>query len=85
MASTRLILLDADAGSVIKSFGTFVVGGNYVVGAVIFLILVVINFVVITKGAGRIAEVSARFFDAMLVSKCQLMLSAERYHGSTGY
>ena len=50
-ASTRLILLDGDAGSVIKSFGTFVVGGNYVVGAVIFLILVIINFVVITKGA----------------------------------
>ncbi len=66
VASTRLILLDADAGSVIKSFGTFVVGGNYVVGAVIFLILVIINFVVITKGAGRIAEVTARFtLDAM--------------------
>lgn len=66
VASTRLILLDADAGSVIQSFGTFVVGGNYVVGAVIFLILVIINFVVITKGAGRIAEVTARFtLDAM--------------------
>ena len=75
VASTRLILLDADAGSVIKSFGTFVVGGNYVVGAVIFLILVVINFVVITKGAGRIAEVTARFtLDAMhWESKCLLM------------
>jgi flagellar biosynthesis protein FlhA len=66
VASTRLILLDGDAGSVIKSFGTFVVGGNYVVGAVIFLILVIINFVVITKGSGRIAEVTARFtLDAM--------------------
>ena len=66
VASTRLILLDGDAGSVIQSFGTFVVGGNYVVGAVIFLILVIINFVVITKGAGRIAEVTARFtLDAM--------------------
>ena len=66
VASTRLILLDADAGSVIQSFGTFVVGGNYVVGAVIFFILVIINFVVITKGAGRIAEVTARFtLDAM--------------------
>ena len=66
VASTRLILTDADAGSVIQSFGTFVVGGNYVVGAVIFLILVIINFVVITKGAGRIAEVTARFtLDAM--------------------
>ena len=66
VASTRLILLEADAGSVIQSFGTFVVGGNYVVGSVIFLILVIINFVVITKGAGRIAEVTARFtLDAM--------------------
>jgi flagellar biosynthesis protein FlhA len=66
VASTRLILLDGDAGSVIESFGTSVVGGNYVVGTVIFLILVIINFVVITKGAGRIAEVTARFtLDAM--------------------
>ena len=66
VASTRLILLDGDAGSVIESFGSFVVGGNYVVGTVIFLILVIINFVVITKGAGRIAEVTARFtLDAM--------------------
>ena len=66
VASTRLILLDGDAGSVIQSFGTFVVGGNYVVGAVIFFILVIINFVVITKGSGRIAEVTARFtLDAM--------------------
>jgi len=66
VASTRLILLEADAGSVIQSFGTFVVGGNYVVGAVIFFILVIINFVVITKGTGRIAEVTARFtLDAM--------------------
>ena len=54
------------AGAVIKAFGQFVVGGNYVVGAVIFLILVIINFVVITKGAGRVAEVQARFtLDAM--------------------
>ena len=66
VASTRLILLDGDAGSVIESFGTFVVGGNYVVGSVIFLILVIINFVVITKGAGLVAEVTARFtLDAM--------------------
>jgi len=66
VASTRLILLHADAGRVISSFGHFVVGGNYVVGLVIFLILVVIQFVVITKGAGRIAEVAARFtLDAM--------------------
>ena len=71
VASTRLILLHGDtgefaAGKVIQSFGQFVVGGNYVVGIVIFLILVVINFIVITKGAGRVAEVSARFtLDAM--------------------
>ncbi len=66
VASTRLILLDGDAGEVIASFGEFVVGGNYVVGAVVFLILVIVNFMVITKGAGRIAEVAARFtLDAM--------------------
>ncbi len=71
VASTRLILLHGNEGSlaagrVIKSFGTFVVGGNYLVGMIIFLILVVINFVVITKGATRIAEVAARFtLDAM--------------------
>jgi flagellar biosynthesis protein FlhA len=71
VASTRLILLHGNegttaAGQVIAAFGHFVVGGNYVVGAVVFLILVVIQFVVITKGAGRIAEVAARFtLDAM--------------------
>ncbi len=66
IASTRLILGDAYAGKVIAAFGNFVVKGNYVVGFVIFLILVVIQFVVITKGAGRIAEVAARFtLDAM--------------------
>ncbi|MCX7913353.1 MAG: flagellar biosynthesis protein FlhA [Thermodesulfovibrionales bacterium] len=71
VASTRLILLKGDegieaAGEVIKSFGSFVVGGNYAVGFTVFLILVIVNFVVITKGAGRIAEVAARFtLDAM--------------------
>jgi len=66
VASTRLILLDGYAGNVIESFGSFVVRNNYVVGTVIFLILVAINFIVITKGAGRIAEVAARFtLDAM--------------------
>ncbi len=71
VASTRLILLHGDegvgaAGTVIQSFGQFVVGGNYVVGIVIFAILVLINFMVITKGAGRVAEVAARFtLDAM--------------------
>jgi flagellar biosynthesis protein FlhA len=71
IASTRLILLHgnegpAAAGEVIRAFGNFVVGGSYTVGLVIFVILVVINFVVVTKGAGRIAEVAARFtLDAM--------------------
>jgi len=66
VASARLILLNGDAGHVIESFGQFVVGGNYFVGIIIFLILIVIQFVVITKGAGRVAEVAARFtLDAM--------------------
>lgn len=66
VASTRLILLHAYAGEVINSFGTFVVGGNYVVGLILFIILVTIQFVVITRGAGRISEVAARFMlDAM--------------------
>ena len=63
---TRLILTTGDAGSVVKAFGQFVVGGNVVVGLVVFLILIVIQFVVITNGAGRVAEVAARFtLDAM--------------------
>jgi flagellar biosynthesis protein FlhA len=63
---TRLILLEGDAGHVVTAFGEFVVGGNVVVGLVIFLILIVIQFVVITNGAGRVAEVGARFtLDAM--------------------
>jgi type III secretion protein V len=66
VASTRLILLHADAGEVIEAFGNFVVAGNLVVGIVIFLILTIINFLVITKGAERVAEVAARFtLDAM--------------------
>ena len=66
VTSTRLILGSGHAGQVIAAFGSFVIGGNVVVGLIIFLILVVINFVVITKGAGRIAEVAARFtLDAM--------------------
>jgi flagellar biosynthesis protein FlhA len=66
VSATRLILLHGNAGSVIRAFGDFVVGGNYVVGVVVFLILVVIQFVVITNGAGRVAEVGARFtLDAM--------------------
>jgi flagellar biosynthesis protein FlhA len=71
VASTRVVLLEGHtgtdaAGKVIEAFGHFLVGGNYTVGLIVFLILVVINFVVITKGSGRIAEVSARFtLDAM--------------------
>ncbi|MCA0375384.1 MAG: flagellar biosynthesis protein FlhA [Gemmatimonadetes bacterium] len=66
VSSTRLILTEAHAGEVIQAFGQFVIGGNYAVGIVIFLILIGINFIVITKGAGRIAEVAARFtLDAM--------------------
>ncbi len=71
VASTRIILLNGHeghlaAGKVIQAFGAFVVGGNYVVGIIVFFILVIINFLVITKGAGRIAEVAARFtLDAM--------------------
>ncbi len=71
LASTRLILADGHtgtsaAGRVIEAFGNFVVGGNYVIGIIVFGILVIVNFVVITKGAGRIAEVAARFsLDAM--------------------
>ena len=66
ISSTRLILSEARAGDVINAFGEFVVGGNYVVGLIIFIIITVVQFVVITNGAGRIAEVSARFtLDAM--------------------
>jgi len=66
ISATRLILLEANAGEVVKAFGDFVVGGNFIVGVVIFLILIVVNFVVITNGAGRVAEVAARFtLDAM--------------------
>ena len=66
VATTRLILSEGYAGEMINTFGSFVIGGNYVVGIVIFVILVIINYIVITKGATRIAEVSARFtLDAM--------------------
>ncbi|WNO61783.1 flagellar biosynthesis protein FlhA [Rheinheimera sp. MMS21-TC3] len=71
VASTRVVLLEGHnggdaAGKVIEAFGSVVIGGNYAVGIVVFLILIIINFVVVTKGAGRIAEVSARFtLDAM--------------------
>ncbi len=71
VASTRVVLLEghtgpAAAGQVIRAFGSFVIGGNYAVGVVVFIILVIINFMVVTKGAGRVSEVTARFtLDAM--------------------
>lgn len=66
VATTRLILLEADAGHIVETFGNFVVGGNLVVGLVVFLILTVVQFIVITKGSERVSEVAARFsLDAM--------------------
>lgn len=66
ISSTRLILTQANAGKVIDAFGSFVIGGNYVVGIIIFLIIIIVQFVVITNGSGRVAEVAARFtLDAM--------------------
>lgn len=80
VAATRLILLHASAGEVIHSFGEFVIGGNYVVGFVIFVILVIINFMVITGGAGRVAEVSARFTLDSMPGK-QLSIDADLNSG----
>lgn len=81
VSSTRLILLQADAGEVIRAFGTFVVRGNYVVGAVIFLILSIIQFVVIAKGSERVAEVGARFTLDAMPGK-QMAIDAELRSGS---
>src|SRR5574344_1875005 len=80
ISSTRLILLYGQAGNVISSFGEFVVGGNYVVGFVIFSILVLINFMVITGGATRVAEVSARFTLDSMPGK-QLSIDADLNSG----
>jgi flagellar biosynthesis protein FlhA len=85
VASTRLILLHgaeggSAAGRVIEAFGNFTIGGNYVIGAVIFVIFLVINFVVITKGSGRIAEVAARFTLDALPGK-QMAVDADLNHG----
>ena len=76
VASTRLILNNmGEAGQVIRTFGSFVIGNDIVVGLIIFLIIVVIQFIVITKGSERVAEVAARFtLDAMPVNKWLLML-----------
>ena len=66
ISSTRLILTEADAGKIIEAFGNFVIRGNYIVGIIIYLIIMIIQFIVITNGAGRVSEVSARFtLDAM--------------------
>ncbi|HLJ97713.1 MAG TPA: flagellar biosynthesis protein FlhA [Gemmataceae bacterium] len=81
VATTRLILLHAHAGMIVQAFGQFVVGGNLVVGMVIFLILIVIQFVVITKGAGRISEVTARFTLDALPGK-QMAIDAELNAGA---
>ncbi len=80
VSSTRLILLYGEAGEVIHSFGEFVVGGNYVVGFILFIILVIINFMVITGGAGRVAEVSARFTLDSMPGK-QLSIDADLNSG----
>lgn len=81
VSSTRLILSGGHAGEIIPAFGEFVIGGNYVVGLVLFLILVAINFIVITKGAGRVAEVSARFTLDALPGK-QMAIDGELAHGA---
>ncbi len=81
VSSSRLILLQADAGEVIRAFGNFVVRGNYVVGAVIFLILTIIQFVVIAKGSERVAEVGARFALDAMPGK-QMAIDAELRSGS---
>jgi flagellar biosynthesis protein FlhA len=86
VASTRLILMgaaggQADAGEIIETFGHFVVGGNSLVGIIVFLVLVIINFMVITKGAGRIAEVAARFTLDALPGK-QMSIDAEHAAGA---
>ena len=81
VATTRLILLKGSAGVLVSTFGNYVVGGSLVVGLVIFLILVIIQFVVITKGAGRISEVSARFTLDAMPGK-QMAIDAELNAGS---
>lgn len=81
VATTRLILLDGSAGKIVATFGGVVVGGNLVVGLVIFLILVIVQFIVITKGAGRVSEVAARFTLDALPGK-QMAIDAELNSGA---
>jgi type III secretion protein V len=83
ISSTRLILLQADAGSVIRAFGGFVVQGNYVVGAIVFLLLTIVQFVVIAKGSERVAEVAARFALDAMPGK-QMSIDAELRAGAIG-
>ncbi|MEA2103726.1 MAG: flagellar biosynthesis protein FlhA [Candidatus Cloacimonadota bacterium] len=80
VSSTRLILGDADAGNIIHTFGDFVIKGNYIVGFMIFIILIVINFIVITKGATRISEVAARFTLDSIPGK-QMAIDADLNNG----
>src|SRR5499427_2163829 len=81
VSSVRLILLQANAGEVIKAFGQFVVRGNYVVGGVIFLVLTIIQFIVIAKGSERVAEVGARFVLDAMPGK-QMAIDAELRSGA---
>ena len=74
MSTTRLILAKGDAGAIVESFGQFVAAGDLVVGLVMFLVITIVQFLVIGKGAERVAEVAARFtLDAMPESRCPLM------------
>ena len=76
VSSTKLILTKGDAGKVVDTFGKFVGGGNLVIGAIIFIVLVIIQFIVINKGTERVAEVTARFtLDAMAGKQMQLTLT----------
>ena len=81
IASTRMILTEAEGGDIIRTFGSFVTQGNTIVGLILFLLLTIINFVVVTKGAGRIAEVSARFTLEALPGK-QMAIEADLSSGS---
>lgn len=81
IASTRLILLNNDAGKIIETFGNFVVSGNFVVGAIVFLIITIVNFLVIAKGSERVAEVAARFTLDALPGK-QMSIDADLRAGS---
>src|SRR5688572_28252123 len=80
ITTTRLILSEADAGDIIRTFGEFVIGGNVIVGLVVFLIITLVQFIVIAKGAERVAEVGARFTLDALPGK-QMAIDAEMRNG----